>query len=92
MRDDPDRKDIFATLGRCIEPASATSAVSRAAASFARSVETPDEDFFWRFWTDDETDTHLSDWQWAHRQAAEAQNHIFDRFVSTLFFFSVFPY
>ena len=32
----------------------------------------------WRFWTDDETDTHLSDWQWAHRQAAEAQNHIFD--------------
>ena len=30
----------------------------------------------WRFWTGD---TDHPDRQWAQRQAAEAQNHIFDR-------------
>ena len=32
----------------------------------------------WRFWTDKMMDEHASDLQWARRQAAEAQNHIFD--------------
>lgn len=34
----------------------------------------------WRFWTGEGTDH--PDRQWAQRQAAEAQNHIFDRSVS----------
>ena len=32
----------------------------------------------WRFWTEKNTQDHAADWHWAHRQAAEAQNHIFD--------------
>lgn len=34
----------------------------------------------WRFWTGEGIDH--PDRQWAQRQAAEAQNHIFDRSVS----------
>lgn len=36
----------------------------------------------WRFWTGPTDD--CSDRQWARRQAAEAQNHIFDRYVCIL--------
>ncbi|TBU43087.1 glycosyltransferase family 20-domain-containing protein, partial [Dichomitus squalens] len=41
-------------------------------------VEEREASVVWRFWTQKETDEHNADWQWAHRQAAEAQNHIFD--------------
>ncbi|CCM06307.1 uncharacterized protein FIBRA_08558 [Fibroporia radiculosa] len=40
-------------------------------------VEERDASIVWRFWTD--PDEPSSDRQWARRQAAEAQNHIFDR-------------
>ena len=33
----------------------------------------------WRFWTGQVADSQCADRQWARRQAAEAQNHIFDR-------------
>lgn len=39
----------------------------------------------WRFWTGD-GGAESSDRAWAQRQAGEAQNHIFDRFVQSLFF------
>ncbi|KAI0742614.1 glycosyltransferase family 20-domain-containing protein [Daedaleopsis nitida] len=41
-------------------------------------IEEREASVVWRFWTDNTMDAHSSDWQWAHRQAAEAQNHIFD--------------
>ncbi|RPD60848.1 hypothetical protein L227DRAFT_547270 [Lentinus tigrinus ALCF2SS1-6] len=41
-------------------------------------IEEREASVVWRFWTDKAIDEHASDWQWAHRQAAEAQNHIFD--------------
>lgn len=40
-------------------------------------VEEREASIVWRFWTGPETDS--PDRQWARRQAAEAQNHIFDR-------------
>ncbi|EMD35057.1 glycosyltransferase family 20 protein [Gelatoporia subvermispora B] len=40
-------------------------------------VEEREASIVWRFWTKDEDD-NSSDRQWARRQAAEAQNHIFD--------------
>ena len=39
-------------------------------------VEEREASVVWRFWIDD--DTSSTDRQWARRQAAEAQNHIFD--------------
>ena len=41
-------------------------------------IEEREASVVWRFWTGDKIDSHASGWQWAHRQAAEAQNHIFD--------------
>ncbi|GBE87033.1 Putative alpha,alpha-trehalose-phosphate synthase [UDP-forming] 100 kDa [Sparassis crispa] len=38
-------------------------------------IEEREASIVWRFWTEPD---HLSDRQWARRQAAEAQNHIFD--------------
>ena len=35
----------------------------------------------WRFWTGVRGGDDSADRQWAQRQAAEAQNHIFDRYV-----------
>jgi trehalose 6-phosphate synthase/phosphatase len=43
-------------------------------------VEEREASVVWRFWTGPTDDS--SDRQWARRQAAEAQNHIFDRCVS----------
>ncbi|OCH91316.1 hypothetical protein OBBRIDRAFT_873262 [Obba rivulosa] len=40
-------------------------------------VEEREASVVWRFWTTDQDD-NSSDRQWARRQAAEAQNHIFD--------------
>ena len=37
----------------------------------------------WRFWMAGMPGA-TADRQWAQRQAAEAQNHIFDRYVSSL--------
>lgn len=51
-------------------------------------VEERDASVVWRFWTGaiaaGPDDTDCADRQWARRQAAEAQNHIFDRFVVAL--------
>ena len=41
-------------------------------------VEEREASVVWRFWTEKNTQDHAADWHWAHRQAAEAQNHIFD--------------
>ncbi|KAH9856277.1 glycosyltransferase family 20-domain-containing protein [Lenzites betulinus] len=41
-------------------------------------VEGREASVVWRFWTEKSIEDHMSDWQWARRQAAEAQNHIFD--------------
>ncbi len=44
-------------------------------------VEEREASVVWRFWTGESND-ECSDRHWARRQAAEAQNHIFDRYVS----------
>ncbi|KAI0428984.1 hypothetical protein F5Y09DRAFT_311430 [Xylaria sp. FL1042] len=49
VQEDPNRKDIFGLLNEYIQPDSATS-VSQVAATFAQSVKTPNEEFFWGFW------------------------------------------
>ncbi|KAI0908561.1 hypothetical protein F4823DRAFT_640073 [Ustulina deusta] len=49
VQEDPNRKDIFGILNEHIQLQSATS-VSQAATSFAQSVKTPNEEFFWGFW------------------------------------------
>ncbi|OSD03743.1 glycosyltransferase family 20 protein [Trametes coccinea BRFM310] len=41
-------------------------------------IEEREASVVWRFWTEKNVQDHASDWQWARRQAAEAQNHIFD--------------
>ncbi|KAI0752115.1 glycosyltransferase family 20-domain-containing protein [Fomes fomentarius] len=41
-------------------------------------IEEREASVVWRFWSDKALDEHASDLQWARRQAAEAQNHIFD--------------
>ncbi|KAL1937908.1 hypothetical protein VTO73DRAFT_12658 [Trametes versicolor] len=41
-------------------------------------IEEREASIVWRFWTEKNVEDHASDWQWARRQAAEAQNHIFD--------------
>ena len=41
-------------------------------------IEEREASVVWRFWTEKTVEDHASDWQWARRQAAEAQNHIFD--------------
>ncbi|OBZ75031.1 putative alpha,alpha-trehalose-phosphate synthase [UDP-forming] subunit [Grifola frondosa] len=42
-------------------------------------IEEREASIVWRFWTENAPfDEHNSDWQWARRQAAEAQNHVFD--------------
>ncbi|KAI0370930.1 hypothetical protein BV20DRAFT_966016 [Pilatotrama ljubarskyi] len=41
-------------------------------------IEEREASVVWRFWTEKNVDDHAADWQWARRQAAEAQNHIFD--------------
>lgn len=51
IQEDPDRKDVFGVLNKCIQPDSATP-VSKAAASFAQDVKAQDEKFFWGFWND----------------------------------------
>jgi len=42
-------------------------------------IEERQASMVWRFWTGVGGDS--ADRQWAQRQAAEAQNHIFDRYV-----------
>ncbi|KAH9916264.1 glycosyltransferase family 20-domain-containing protein [Epithele typhae] len=41
-------------------------------------IEEREASVVWRFWTGETSDPNASDWLWARRQAAEAQNHIFD--------------
>lgn len=41
-------------------------------------VEEREASMVWRFWTGQGPDSECADRQWARRQAAEAQNHIFD--------------
>ena len=47
-------------------------------------IEERDASIVWRYFSGDEA-VDAGDRAWARRQAAEAQNHIFDRFVSFLF-------
>lgn len=49
-------------------------------------VEAREASMVWRFWTGEPSDGDSADRQWARRQAAEAQNHIFDRYVSSIYF------
>ena len=46
-------------------------------------IEEREASLVWRFWSGDaiDVDENNSDRQWARRQAAEAQNHIFDSYV-----------
>ncbi|KAF8890790.1 glycosyltransferase family 20-domain-containing protein [Gymnopilus junonius] len=41
-------------------------------------IEERQASMVWRFWTDESESSNTADRQWAQRQAAEAQNHIFD--------------
>lgn len=41
-------------------------------------IEEREASIVWRYWTGSEDDKS-ADRQWARRQAAEAQNHVFDR-------------
>lgn len=43
-------------------------------------IEEREASVVWRYWTGSDDDPS-SDRQWARRQAAEAQNHVFDRYV-----------
>ena len=47
-------------------------------------IEERDASIVWRYFSGDEA-VDSGDRAWARRQAAEAQNHIFDRFVALLF-------
>jgi len=46
-------------------------------------IEEREASIVWRFWTGPTDDS--ADRQWARRQGAEAQNHIFDRYVTKSF-------
>ena len=48
-QEDPNRKDVFGILNEYIQPESTTSA-AQATNSFAQSIKTADEGFFWGFW------------------------------------------
>lgn len=48
-------------------------------------IEERDASIVWRYFSGDEA-VDAGDRAWARRQAAEAQNHIFDRFVASLLF------
>lgn len=73
----------------CVESCNENSHAKKCLSQFTERtpgsfIEERDASIVWRYFSGDEA-VDSGDRAWARRQAAEAQNHIFDRFVALLF-------